>query len=53
MSLLVDEMNRPMAGCPKRAASVVVNVDTLFYVGRVADIEAVVGAAEDIDEAEI
>ena len=50
LRLLIDEMYWPAIGRPKRAAAIVVNGDARIDVACVADVETVLGAAEDVDE---
>jgi len=49
-ALLVGEINQPPAGCPKGTASLVVEINSRCYVAGMADKEAVVSAADNVDE---
>jgi hypothetical protein len=50
MSLAVDEMDRPAVRCPKGAASAVLELQARFQVRGMADVKAVVSAADDVDK---
>ena len=47
--LIIDQNDWPAAGCPKGPATVVVDLNSLVDVGGVTDIEAAVGAVQDVD----
>ena len=48
--LAINEHHRPTTGGPERTATVVVNRDSCFDIRSVPDVEAVVGAAKDVNE---
>ncbi len=47
--LVINEFNGSAAGRPKRAATVIVDVQTAFEIASVADVERPIGAAQDVD----
>jgi hypothetical protein len=47
---LVDKTNRPSAGGPKRAATIIVNFQAFIDIGRMADVKGIVGTGQDINK---
>ncbi len=48
MWLLINQCHRASRGSPKRTAALVVDFDSFAHVGRVANVNAAVRAADDV-----